>query len=178
MFSSASHSDLDWDKNTKVCHEIWLKNSLLHIYETTQYRLYNFWRRGDQQSNLNHLEVNINKITIQKIIIMFWVKEFQKMFHFIITNWLYWIAVWMWNWFRVGFNSKLWRVNLNITTLNGMFIKSPHDSWNHRTIFCRRVPGFEVRFWRLSVPLSWWLIWSFTMKGVELIHLYSKTCWG
>ena len=45
------------------------------------------------------------------------------MVHFIIINWFYWIGVWIWNRFRVRLNWKLWRVNLNITIINGMMIK-------------------------------------------------------
>ena len=43
--------------------------------------------------------------------------------------------------------------------------------------FGRRGPIFEVSCWRLAIPLSWWISSFFTMKGVELIHLYYKTWW-
>ena len=58
-----------------------------------------------------------------------------------------------------------------------MVIKSPHDSWNHRSGVGRRGPGFGVICWRLDAPLSWWLIWFFAIKGVELIHLSYQTWW-
>ena len=32
-------------------------------------------------------------------------------------------------------------------------------------------------FWRLDVTLSWWISWFITMKGVEMIHIFSKTWW-
>ena len=56
-------------------------------------------------------------------------------------------------------------------------IKSTHDSWNHITGFGRRGPGFEVSFWRLAVPLYWWLSCLITMKDVELINISYKTWW-
>ena len=65
----------------------------------------------------------------------------------------------------------------NITIINVMVIKSPHDIWNHRNNFGRRCPGFEVIFYRLDVPLYCWLILFITMKGVELIHIYSNNWW-
>ena len=66
-------------------------------------------------------------------------------------------------------------MNLNITIINDMVIKSLRNSLNRRSGVSRRGPIFEVSCWRLAVPLSWWFIWLFTMKGVELIHLYSET---
>ena len=57
-------------------------------------------------------------------------------------------------------------VNLNITTINGMMIKSIHDIQNHSTGFEERGPGFEVSFWRLDVTLYWWLSWFFAKKVV------------
>ena len=41
----------------------------------------------------------------------------------------------------------------------------------------RRGPVFELSYWSLSVTLSWRLIWFFTTKGVEMIHLSSKSWW-
>ena len=108
---------------------------------------------------------------------MFWAEEFHKMVYFIIINLFDHSGVWIWNRFRIIFKWKLWRMDLNITVINGMMIEYPHDSWNHRTDFGRRVPGFGVRFWRLAVPLYWWLSWFITIKVVEFIHLYSKACW-
>ena len=58
-----------------------------------------------------------------------------------------------------------------------MMIKSTHDSQNHRTIFGRRSPGFELNLWRLAVTLSWWISWFITMKEVELVNIYYKTWW-
>ena len=67
-------------------------------------------------------------------------------------------------------------MNLKITIISDMMIKYPHDSWNHRTGFGRRGPGFEAIFWRFSVPLFWWIGWFTVTKGIELVNLYSKTC--
>ena len=47
------------------------------------------------------------------------------MVHLIIFNWFNWSGVWIWNWFRIKFNWKLWRVNLNITIIIGMTINPP-----------------------------------------------------
>ena len=105
---------------------------------------------------------------------MFWVKEYQKMVHFITTNLFNWSGVWIWNRFRVIFKWKQWRVNLNITIINGMMIKYPHYSWNHRDGFGRRRHGFEVSCWRFAVPLSWWISWFIAIKGVEMVHISSK----
>ena len=99
------------------------------------------------------------------------------MVHFIIIHLFYWSGAWIWNRFRVKFNWKLWSVNFNITIINSMMIKSPRDSLNHSNGVWSRGPLFEVICWRLAVPLSWWMIWLFDIKGVELIRLYSKTWW-
>ena len=131
-----------------------------------------FWMRGNHQSSLKHLEFNTHKI-----IIILWVESLQDMPHFTIINWFNRSGVWIWNIFRVKFNWKLWRVSLNITIINGMMIKSLRDSWKHRTCFGSRGYVFEVIFWRLAVPLYWWLSWFLTMKGVEFINLSSKTWW-
>ena len=48
--------------------------------------------RGDHQSSLKHLEVNI-----QKIFIMSQMEEFQEMIHFIIINLFDRSGVWIWN---------------------------------------------------------------------------------
>ena len=104
-------------------------------------------------------------------------KESHEMVHLTITNWFNRSGVWTWNIFGVIFKWKIWRVNINITIINCMMNKSPHDIWNHRTGFGRRGPGFEVRFWRLDVSLSWWISWFITMKSVELVHIYSKNWW-
>ena len=37
------------------------------------------------------------------------------------------------------------------------------------------VLGGEVR--RFPVRIYWWIIWFFTMKGVELIHISYKNWW-
>ena len=167
------HSGLGWDKHRKEWYAIHDLNICSSIFMKQQSRDYiTFWSRGDHQSIMKHMEVNI-----LNIIIMFWVEELQEMVHFIIINWFDCSDVCIRNRFRVIFNWKLWRVNLNITIINGAMIKSPHGSWNHRAGFGRRGPGFEVIFWRLAVPLSWSFICFFTMKGVELIHLYSNTLW-
>ena len=96
------------------------------------------------------------------------------MVHFITINWFYWSGVWIWKIFRVRFNWKLLRVNLNTTIINVIIINYLHYSWNHRTGFGMRGPGFEVSGCMLAAPLSWWIIWLFTMKGVEIIHISSK----
>ena len=99
------------------------------------------------------------------------------MVHFTIIHWFIRSGVWICNWFIVKFNWKIWSVDLNITIINGMMIKSPHDSLNHRASVGSRGPGFEVSCYRLAVLLSWWFIWFIPMKGVELIHISSKTWW-
>ena len=96
---------------------------------------------------------------------------------FIIINWFNRNGVWNWNRLRVKLNWELLRFNFNIIIINGMIIKYPHDSWNHRAGVGRRGYGFEVRLWRLDVTLSWRFIWFFTMKGIETIHISFKTCW-
>ena len=70
------------------------------------------------------------KFNIQNIIILLPVEELQEMLHFIIIHLFNWSGVWIWNRFivRVRFFWKFLRVNLNITIINGMIIKSPHDS--------------------------------------------------
>ena len=167
------HSGLFWDKHRKVWHENFDCNIRSSISMKQHSRdCITFWRKGGQKSSLKHMDVNI-----QKFFIMFWMEEFQEMVHFIITNWFNWSGVWIWNWFRVKFNWELWRVNLNITIINGIIIKSTQDSWNNRTGFGGRGPGFEVICWRLAVPIYWWFIWFFTIKGVELICLSSKNWW-
>ena len=65
-------------------------------------------------------------------------------------------------------------INLNITIIHGMMIKSPNDSRNHRNGFGGRGPLFEVNFLSLSVLLSWWIIWFITIKVVYLAHISSK----
>ena len=99
------------------------------------------------------------------------------MVHFIIVNWFHRSGVQIWNRFRGRLKWILWRVNLNITIINGIMINYSHDSWNHRTGFGRRGPGFEVNCLRLSIPFSWCIKWFITSKGVELVHFYSKTWW-
>ena len=59
-----------------------------------------------------------------------------------------------------------------------MPIKPPQDIQKQSNCFVRRVPGFEVNCRKLAIPLSWWLSWFITMKGIELINLYSKTVWN
>ena len=100
------------------------------------------------------------------------------MVHFIIINWFNWSGFCIWNRFIIRFNWKIWRVNLNITIINGTMIKSHCDSWNPITGFGGRGPGFEVSFLRLDVLLSWCLSCLITMMGVESVHIYSKTWWG
>ena len=100
------------------------------------------------------------------------------MINFIIINWFNWSGVWIWVWFRVKINWRLWIGNFNVTFINVMMIKSPRDSWNHRVGFGRRGPGFEVSCWRLDVPLYWWFIWFITMKCIGLINLSPKIWWG
>ena len=68
-------------------------------------------------------------------------------------------------------------MNLNITIINGMMIKYPHDSQNYRAGFGRRGLGFEVNFCMLTNPLYWWISWFITMKVIELVHVSSKNWW-
>ena len=170
---SQFHSGLGWDKHRKAWHAICDCNirSSIFMKQHSRYCI-KFWRRGDNQSILNRLNVNI-----QNIFIIFWVKYFPEMVHFIISNWFNRSGVWIWNRSRVEFSWKLWRVNLNITIINFMMIKYPHDSWNHRADIGRGGSGFEVSCCRLGVTLSWWFIWFFAVKGVELINLSYKTWW-
>ena len=170
---SQFHSGLAWYRHRKVWQTICDCNSLSFIFMKKYSRHFlKFLRRGDHQSRLKHMGINI-----QKLFVMRWVKEFQEMVNFIVINLFNSIGVLIWNIFRVELNWKLWSVILNITVVNGTVIKSPRGSWNHRDGFGRRGPGFEVSFWRLDVPFSWWFIWFFNMKGVELIHISSKTWW-
>ena len=163
---SQFHSSLGWDKHRKVWHEVCDCNIRSYIFmkqhsiDCTQ-----LWSSINHQSSLKHMEVKI-----EKIVIVFWVKGFQDMDHLIIVNWFDRSGFWIYNIFRVRFNWKLWRVNLNITIINGMMIKFLCGIWNNRTGFGRIGRGFEVSWFRLAVPLYWWLIWFFTMKFVELIH--------
>ena len=128
-------SGLGWYKHIQVWHTIFDYNIFSYVF-IKKYSRYcrKFWSRGNHQSILNHLEVNIHKI-----IIMFWVEELHEMFHFIVINWFICSGVWIWNRFRVRFNWKLWRVDLNITIINLIIITSHCDSWNHRTGFWRIV---------------------------------------
>ena len=161
------------NNNRKVWHAICDRKILSHIFIKQQSRdCIKFWRRVNPHSSLKHLVINI-----QNIIIMLWVEEFQEMVHLIIINWFYWSGVWIWNIFRVRFRWKIWKVNLNIKMINVTVINLPHNSWNHRTGFERRGPGFELRWWILAVPLPWWISWFITMKSVELINLSYKAWW-
>ena len=99
------------------------------------------------------------------------------MINLIRINWFNRSSVWIWNWFRVKFNWKIWSVKFNTTIINVITIKPPHDIWNQRAGVGRICPVFEVSCWSLAVPLSLWFIWFFTMKGVELIYLSYKNCW-
>ena len=167
------HSGLGWDKHRKVWHEICDCNIRSYIFMKQHSReCINFWRRDNHQSILKHMEVNTHNTSI-----MFWLEEFLDMVHLIIINWFDRSGVWICNRFRVRFNWKIWRMNLNITIINGIMIKFPYDSWNHRTGFWRIGPGFEVICWRLDVPLYWWFICFFNMKSVDLIRLYYNIWW-
>ena len=167
---SQFHNSIGWEQRGKVWHAISDCNICSSLFMKQKNRDHiKFWRRVNHQSSLKNLKVNI-----QKIIIMLWMEKFQDMVHFIIIHLFDRSGVWIWNWCRFTFNWKPWMVNYNITIINGMMIKCPHDSWNYRTVLGRRGPGFKVIFWRLYVTLSWWLVWLFTMKGIELIHLSSK----
>ena len=68
-------------------------------------------------------------------------------------------------------------MNLNITVTNVMMSKYTYYSKNHWTGFGRRGEVFEVNYWSLDVPLSWWISWFVTMKVVGLVSLSSKTGW-
>ena len=170
---SKFHSGLGWYEHRKVWHAVCECNlsSSIFMKQHSRYCI-KFWRRGNYQSSLKHLEVNI-----QKIFIMLWMKESLEMIHLIIINWFNRSGAWIWNWFRARINWKISRVNLNITIINGMMINYPHDSWNHRVGFGGRGPGFELSCLSLAVPLSWWFIWFITMKCIKLINLYPKTWW-
>ena len=167
------HSECGRDKHRKAWHAICECKICSSVFMKQQSRDCTiFWITGYHYSKLNHL-----KVKILNIIIMFWMEEFQDMVHSIIIYWFDRSGVYICNRFRVRFKRKLLRVKLNITIINGMVIKSHHDSWNHRNSFGRRGTGFEVRFWRLDVPLSWWLSWFITIKGVELVRISSNNWW-
>ena len=156
------HSGLGWEKHIKVWHAIFdcsIRSSIF-MKQHSRYCIKS-WRRGDHKLSLNHLELNT-----RNIFIMLWVEYLQDMLHFIIINLFDWSGVWIWNRLRVRFNWKLWRVNLNITIINGIIIKSHTDIWNRSTGFGRIGTGFEVRFLSFAVPLSCWLIYFVTMKLV------------
>ena len=100
---------------------------------------------------------------------MLWVGEFREIVHFFIINWFNQSGAWIWDMFRVRFNWNLWSVNLNVTIINCMVIKSLHDSWNHSTSFGRRgcrlkwaSGGWMFHSLGVSVGLSTWkaLNWS------------------
>ena len=158
-------------RNIEKCDMQFLTAALAPPFYEKHSRDYSkIWRWGYQHFRLKYLEVNI-----ENIIIVFWVKEFQEMVHFLVTNWFYCSGVWIWKWSRLRFKWKLWRLNLNITIINDMMIKSPHDSWKHRTGFGRRCPLLEASCWRLAVTLYWGIRWFVTMDGIALIHLFSQT---
>ena len=166
------HSGFGWDKHRKLLHAIFDCNIRSSVFMKQHSRdCIKSWRRGDHQSNLKHLGVNIRNISI-----VLWVEDFQEMVYFIIINWFNRIGVWIWNRSRVKLNCKLWRVNFNITIINGMMIKSTCDIWNHRASVGRKGPGFEVSCCRLAVTIYWWFIF-FTMKEVEIINLSFKNWW-
>ena len=87
------------------------------------------------------------------------------------------IGVWIWNRFRGRSKWIPWRVNFNITIINGVMIKFTHNNRNHRTGFGRRLLVFEVNCWSVAVPLYWWISLIVTIKGDKMVHLYSKTSW-
>ena len=58
-----------------------------------------------------------------------------------------------------------------------MMITYTHNSQHHRTGFGRSGTGSELNFWRLTVTISGHISWLISRKGVELVHLYYKTCW-
>ena len=68
-------------------------------------------------------------------------------------------------------------MNLKITIINCTMINFTQDIWNHMTGFGRSVQVFEVIWWKLAVPLSWWISCLIDMKGIELVHMYLKTWW-
>ena len=69
---SQFNSGLGWDRHRKVWHTICDFNICSSIFMKRHSRYcIKFWRRGDHQSILKHLEVNI-----QKIFIMIWKEAF------------------------------------------------------------------------------------------------------
>ena len=147
--SSQFNSILGWYKHRKVWHSICdcIINSSIFMKQHSS-NCIKCWRRGKHQSSLKHLEFNI-----QKIFTMFWMEEFQEMILFIIINWFNRSGVWIWNWFIVRLNWKIWSGKINTAIINGNMIKSPHDIYNHRVGFVMGCPRFEVNFWRLDVTL-------------------------
>ena len=136
----------------------------------TQNRMKKIWRRGDQQSRLKHLDVNI-----KKILVMFWVEVLQDMVHFVIVNWFNQSYIHIWNRFIGKFNCKLLRVDLNITIINCVMIKSLHYIWNHRAGVGRRYTGFEGSCWGFSLSHTLGFMWVLAMNYIELVHLSYKT---
>ena len=92
-------------------------------------------------------------------------------------NWFEWSGILIWYRVRGRLQWIFLRVNLNITIIKGMMIKSPHDRQNNRTGFGRRCIRFEVNWWRLAVTISWWLSWFIATNCVELVHISHKTGW-
>ena len=74
-----------------------------------------------------------------------------------------------------GYDCECHYCHFNIIIINGMIIKSPHDSLNYSNGFGRRGFGFELICWRLDVPHSCCISWLIKMKGVELVHISSNT---
>ena len=69
---------------------------------------------------------------------------FQELVHFIIINLFDQSGVRIWNRVRGRLKLIILRLNINITVINDMMIKYPHDSQKYRTGFGRICLGFEV----------------------------------
>ena len=147
------HIGLGWEEHIKVWHEICDRKICSSIFMKQHIRYcINFWGRSNQYLGLNHMEVKIQKINI-----MIWVEEFQDLVHFTIITWFNWSGLRIWNQVICILKWIIWRLKLKITITNGIMMKYPRDSQKHRTGFRRRDPGFEVKFWRVDFPLSWWI---------------------
>ena len=167
---------------------LWLQYYLLRIYEKHSRECIKYWRRGDHHSSLKHMKFNI-----QKTIIMFWVEEFQEMVHFIIINWFDQSGVGIWNRFRVTLIWKIWRVNLNITIINGMMIKPPMIAetkglvWGEEILYLKWAGGgWLFHYLGGSVGESpWralnWLIFILILGGINLglwmMQASAEYCW-
>ena len=133
-----------------------LQHFLLHIDETTQYRLYKIFMKnrplvkteayGGQHPKYHHHALS---------------GIFQELVHFIIINWFYWSGIQIWNivWARLKW--ILWRINLYITIIKNMMIRYTHDSQKKQDCY------WEGRSWNLIELLE---IGCSNLMVYQLVH--------